>query len=273
MEENTATVEVRLRSSKTEKRLGLTSRGWIILGVAVIVIFLEFAPRFGFIESYSMPPLTTMVLRAGQLLVTPEFLVHDLVPTLIAILVCFVLASVLGIAVGFVLWHFPAVSRVVEPWLAVYYAIPTFALYPLLVVIAGVGLAPIILLGTLLSIVAVITSTVDGLRATPPLVLRLCDSLELSAWHRTVRIYLPSAIEQISVGLRLALSYSVIGVLASEFILSTQGLGYFISNAGEHFQIADMYAGIVLVLLLALGVNLGMSSLLNKRRRRITGVV
>ncbi len=53
-------------------------------------------------------------------------------------------------------------------------------------------------------------------------------------------------------GLKLGLSYAVISVLASEFILSTQGLGHFISIAYDGFDIADMYAGILIVALIAL---------------------
>ena len=159
--------------------------------------------------------------------------------------------------------------RIVDPWLTVYYAIPTFALYPMLVVIAGVGLVPIVLLGTLLAIVAVVTSTMDGLDSTPRIALRLSDSLQLYPLERTMKILLPSAVEQINIGLRLALSFSIIGVLASEFILSTHGLGHFISNASEDFAMGDMYGGIVLVLVLAFGLNFAFSSLLRKRTRRI----
>jgi NitT/TauT family transport system permease protein len=72
------------------------------------------------------------------------------------------------------------------------------------------------------------------------------------------------------VGLRLALSFSIIGVMASEFILSTYGLGYFISYAYDHFSLNDMYAGIVIVLFLAVAVNVLFGLLLRGRSMRVS---
>lgn len=254
---------------KTERRLGLTPRGWITVGSLALMALLEFSPRLGWIDAFSMPPLSTMLVHAGELLVDGNFWAQDLLPSLIAMAWCFVLASSIGIVSGLLLWRFPMVRRVFDPWLTTYYAIPIFALYPILVVIAGVGMVPIVALGTSLAVVSVITATMDGLDATPRFALRLSASLQLSPVARTMKILLPAAVEQINVGLRLALSFSIIGVLASEFILSTSGLGHFISDAYDNFAIADMYGGILLVIALALALNLLFGALLNKRTRRI----
>ncbi|KRE40796.1 hypothetical protein ASG74_15020 [Knoellia sp. Soil729] len=253
------------------RRLGLTPRGWIVSLIILVLAYLEFAPRLGWIDSFSLPPFSEILVHAGKLLVDGPFWATDLFPTLLAMGLSFVIASLLGVIIGLILWRFPPLRRVVDPWLTVYYAIPIFAVYPMIVVLAGVGLVPIVFLATLLAIVAVITATIDGLDSTPPMVLKLSDSLQLSPIARTVKILLPSAVEQINVGLRLALSFSIIGVLASEFILSTHGLGHFISNASEHFNMGNMYGGILLVLIFAFGLNMAFSALLRKRTRRIQG--
>lgn len=254
-----------------DRRLGLSPRGWTVAGAIVLLALLELAPRAGWVDEFSLPPLSKFLPRAGELVVDGEFWSHDLFPSLLAIALSFVVASILGIVLGLLIWRFPLLRRTVDPWLTTYYAIPTFALYPLLVVVVGVGLVPIVALGALLAVVAVITATIDGLDATPRPVLRLADSLQLSPWSRTTKILLPAALEQVSVGLRLALSYSLIGVLASEFVLSTHGLGHFISDAYNSFHIVDMYAGIVLVFVLALAVNWVVGGLLIRRQRRISG--
>lgn len=247
-----------------ERRLGLTVRGWTLAGAALTVAALELAPRLGLVDSYSLVPLSDMVVRAFTLLGDTRFLVDDLLPSLAAIAASFVLAAVLGILTGLLIWTVPAAQKILDPWLATYYAIPTFALYPLLVVVLGVGMVPIILLGTLFAVVAMISSTVDGLRSIPRSVLKLSDVLRLNPAQRTFKVLLPAALPQINVGLRLALSYSLIMVLASEFVLSTSGLGHFISNAYNDFAITDMYAGVLLVFALALGVNAAFAALLKR---------
>lgn len=247
-----------------DRRLGLGVRGWTSVGVVAIAALLELAPRAGLVDAFSLVPLSEMAGRALQLLVDPTFLTEDLLPSLAAIAASFSLAAVLGVLLGLVTWAVPAVRRALDPWLATYYAIPTFALYPLLVVVMGVGVAPIILLGTLFAIVAMISATTDGLDSIPRSTLRLMESLRMPRLQRVTKVLLPAALPQISVGLRLALSYSMIMVLASEFVLSTRGLGHFISNAYNDFAIADMYAGVLLVFALALVLNIAFARLLTR---------
>lgn len=241
----------------TERRLGLSPRGWVVLLAVALAAFLELAPRVGIVDPFSVVPLSEMVTEMVALLGTGDFWADALLPSLAAILLSFVLAIVLGVAVGIALWELPRARRVVEPWLTVYYAVPTFALYPLVVAVMGVGTGPIVLLGTMFAIVAVITSTMAGLDATPRIVIRLADSLQLGTFARATKILVPAARPHIVTGSRLALSYALIGVLASEFVLSTSGLGHFISRAYSAFAYAEMYAGVLLVLVLATVVNVG----------------
>lgn len=237
----------------------------MLVGLAIILLFLEIGPRSGLVDAFTLPPLSTILVRTAQLLADGTFWHSHLGPSLLAILLAFLLAAVGGIVVGLVLWRFAFLRRAFDPWLSIYYAIPTFALYPLLVVIAGIGLVPVILLGTLLAIVSVITATLDGLDSIPPITIKLARALQLSTVDYVFKILIPSTINHIVVGLRLALSFSIIGVMASEFILSTYGLGYFISYAYDHFSLNDMYAGIVIVLFLALSVNFLFGLLLRGR--------
>lgn len=253
-----------------ERRLGLTVRGWTVVGGLLTAAFLEVAPRVGLVDSFSLVPLSAMATRAADLLTTPSFLTADLLPSLASIAASFVLAAVLGVLIGLLIWAVPAVRHALDPWLATYYAIPTFALYPLLVVLMGVGAAPIVLLGTLFAVVAMISATVDGLDAIPRTTLRLMQSLQMPRVQRVTKVLLPAALPQISVGLRLALSYSIIMVLASEFVLSTRGLGHFISNAYNDFAITDMYAGVLLVFAIALLLNVVFARLLTRSVDRRT---
>ena len=248
-----------------DRRLGLGPRSWLLVFTAIVLAFLELGPRLGLVDSFSLPPLGKILVRAAQLLVDWGFWSQHLGPSLLAIILAFILAAVFGIALGLVLWRFGTMRRIFDPWLSIYYAIPTFALYPLLVVIAGIGLVPVILLGALLAIVSVVTATLDGLDSIPPITIKLAEALQLSTMDYVLKILIPATLGQIVVGLRLALSFSIIGVMASEFILSTYGLGYFISYAYDHFSLNDMYAGIVVVLCFALGVNFLFGLLLRGR--------
>src|SRR5690606_39377844 len=80
-------------------------------------------------------------------------------------------------------------------------------------------------------------------------------SLGLTPWQMMRHIYLPSAVPYVFTGLKLSVSYSVIGIVASEFILSTQGLGWLVSFSYNFFDLTGMYAAIALILLLVIVLN------------------
>jgi len=157
--------------------------------------------------------------------------------TLTAVAIAMGLSVVGGFAIGFTLHWLPAARRAVNPFLAAYYAIPHFAFYPLLIVIFGLGPAPLIVLATLFAMVAMIVATLAGLDRVP-------------------RIRLPAAAPHLLSGVKLAVAYSFIGVIAGEFILSTSGIGHEIAYAYDNFDNPRMYALILFVLAVVTAFNM-----------------
>lgn len=237
------------------RQLGMRPRTWTWLIVAVAAIVVEAAPRAGWVDSFSLVPLSEMVRTAVSLLADGDFWTTGLLPTMLAIVLSAAISIASGILLGWILWRLPTVRRAFDPWLTTYYAIPTFALYPLLVAVLGVGLLPIVLLATLFAVVAVAVNTVAGFDAVPPTVERLSRSLRLNRREHFLKIQFPSALPGIVVGVRLAISYSIISVLAAEFILATSGLGRFIAVAYNSFAVDSMYAGVLIVIIIAVSAN------------------
>ena len=262
---------VNRQARRVDRRLGLTQSGWTVAILVALLLYVELGSRLGWIDSFLVPPLSSDAANAVKLLVSATFWQAHLFPTLFAVFLSFVIAVIVGLMVGFLIWRVRLVRMILDPWLAIYYAIPIFALYPLLVVIMGVGLMPIVFIASSMAVVAVITATVDALDSIPKTVLKLAHSLDMSVGQCILKIYVPGALNQITVGLRLALSFSIIGTLASEFILSTRGMGYFISYESEHFDMASMYGAIVLMLLLAVGINAIFGFWMRVRTQRIFG--
>ncbi len=117
------------------------------------------------------------------------------------------------------------------------------------------------------AVVAVVLNTVIGLNEVSPVYVKVGRSLDLSRWKLFTRVYFPAATPYIFTGFKLAASYSVIGVVASEFIQAEQGLGWFVGFSYNSFAITNMYAGILLILLFAIVAN----SLLLRVERHIHG--
>lgn len=248
---------------------GLPHWGWTAAVLITVLIVVDVIARF-FASPLDIVPVSDMAFTAVDLLTDPDFLVGELGRTLAIIAMAFVASGVLGVAAAYVLWRFELWDRAFEPYLNVYYAVPTFALYPIMVVLFGAGVTPIGVLSTVFAFGVVTLNARNGFAAVSPIVTKLGTTLMLTRWQFFRSILLPYALPNIVTGLKLGLSYAIISVLASEFILSTQGLGHFISIAYDSFDIAEMYAGILVVAAVALISTFGISALLNRfdwRRR------
>jgi NitT/TauT family transport system permease protein len=180
------------------------------------------------------------------------------------------LAIVVGFLVGAGLHAWPRLRRLIDPLLSAYYAIPTFVFYPLLIVVFGVGRTALIVMGAMFGIVAMIVNTVLGLDHVPSAVGRTGKILKLGALRQLILIRLPAAAPHLVSGIKLAVAYSVIGIVAGEFILATSGIGKRVAFAYDNFDNKTMY-GMLLMLLIAVAAVNGCLSTWEKRLHRRFG--
>ncbi|ABK70043.1 ABC transporter permease [Mycolicibacterium smegmatis] len=250
--------------------LALPAGVWRLILIIAFFGGVEILAQSGAVPRLSLVPVSEMAVQAGELLTDTDFLVNDLLRSAGIVVVSFVVASGLGVAVAYLMWRSAVVRSALEPYLSVFYAVPTFAVYPILVVLFGVGVWPIVVLASTFSIVVVILNSLAGFDSVPEVVSKLDRSLKLTRWQSFRLILLPSAMPDIAAGVKLCMAYSVIATLAMEFILASDGLGNFIADAYDSFAVAEMYGAILIVGALALIANLGISAALNRldwRRR------
>lgn len=228
----------------------------VILGFVGLV---EILCRTGVIDPFTMIPPSEMVANLAMILWSGE-MNAAIALTFRNVLIAFVLAVVIGFLLGAGLFLVPRLRSVVTPLLASYYAIPIFVFYPLFVVLFGLNSAPQIMIGFLLAVVAMIINTINGFDRVPPVLLKTARMHGLDRTRAVAYVILPYALLYIFTGLKLAVSYSFIGVIAAEFILSGSGLGHEISFAYNNFDNAVMYPLILLILLVAATINMALYS-------------
>lgn len=230
---------------------------------------LELLCRVGIINRVTMIPPTEMVAALWGILRDGRFN-HDIFFTLYNILAAIALATVIGFFLGAGLHAVPRLRRPIEPLLSAYYAIPTFVFYPLLIVAFGVGRTALIIIGAMFGVVAMIVNTTLGLDHVPPAVARTGSMLKLDMLRQLVLIRLPAAAPHLVTGVKLAVAYSVIGIVAGEFILATSGIGKRIAFAYDNFDNNTMY-GMLLLLLIGVMIVNGALSVWEKRLHRRFG--
>ena len=118
------------------------------------------------------------------------------------------------------------VREALDPLFATYYAIPVLAFYPLLIILFGLGDAPQIMIGFMLGVMAVIVNTLNGLDRVPRVLLKTARIVQMAPVATACRVTLPYAAPYILTGAKLAVAYSLIGIIGSEFIMSRGGMGF-----------------------------------------------
>jgi ABC-type nitrate/sulfonate/bicarbonate transport system permease component len=159
----------------------------------------------------------------------------------------FVLAVAVGFAIGVALHRLPRLRRALDPFLASYYAVPTFVFYPVFIVLFGLNRWPLVAIGFVFAVVAVAINTLDGLARVPRAFLRTAQVMRLSAGQTLVRVILPAAAPWLFTGAKFAVAYSFIGVIAGEFVQAGAGIGFAIAFAYNSFDSLTMY-GLMIVL-------------------------
>lgn len=251
------------------------SRAAKILGtrIAVIagaVLALEIICRAGLVNPLTLIPPSEMATAMVQLLLSGE-INGDIAHTFLTVAIAFLAAVLVGFVAGAALHELPRVRRALDPLLASYYAIPIFVFYPLLVAVFGLNALPLMAIGFLAAVPAMLIGTLLGLDRVPRVLRKAAKAHRLSRVATVTRIVLPAALPDLFGGIKLALAYSFIGVIAGEFILSSGGLGYGIAYAYESFENRAMYGRMLFVLLVAVvtnGILYAWETRLNRRRGR-----
>lgn len=212
-----------------------------ILSPVALLLLWEIAARSGWVDQRFFPAPTTIV-RAFWEAVTTGVLLHHLRITLwrvfLGTLIGGIPAVLIGLAMG--LWRWLRLT--LDPIIAATYPLPKSALFPLLLLIFGLGE------GSKVSMVAIgvfylaVTNAMEGVLAISPVYFDVAKSFGARRWDVIRTVALPGAMPLVLAGLRLGLGTGLIlGVLA-EMLGARDGLGYLLWSAWQTFSVSSLWA-------------------------------
>ena len=225
----------------------------VIVGVAA----LEIVCRAGWVRPTTLIPPSDMVRGMVRALSDPATL-GDFGLTLAEVASATALAAILGIVGGLVLHAIPRFRRAFEPFIASYYALPLFALYPVLVVVFGVGPEPIVATGVMYAAMSVVVGTLTGLDRIPNVFRKVARVQRLGPLRTTLRVLVPACAPEILSGIALSVGYAFVAVIASEFLLASRGVGHAIADAYNTFRTERMYGLVLALALLVVLINIAL---------------
>jgi NitT/TauT family transport system permease protein len=200
------------------------------------------------------PPGATFA-RAGGYLASAQFWPHAVATGLAFTYGC-VIALIGGLALGLALGANRLAGQVGEPILSSLYSVPKITLYPVILLVFGLGISAKVAFGALHGIFPVALFTIGALKNTSPAVIKTARVLRLTPLATARTVLLPAALPEIITGLRIGFSATLLGTLIGELFASDQGLGFILIRAMEAHKVLDIMALTLLLFAFTAAANL-----------------
>jgi len=179
----------------------------------------------------------------------------NLAVTAVEFLVAVTLGGIAGACAGLALGANRFLAAAYERWVHYLAPVPKIIFFPALLLAFGAGQGSKIAMGTISCFFPVAISVASGVRGVRRVLLHVGHSFRATGWQMATKIYLPAVREPLLNGLRLGFGVAAIGVLLAETKLSKAGIGFMVMDAYRRFDMPEMYALLILVVLLVAGVN------------------
>lgn len=162
---------------------------------------------------------------------------------------------ILGVLFGLVAGTRRFFGAAVAPYVDGIATAPKIVFLPIVMLLVGTGMNSKLALGALSAFFPVAINMAASVRQVPPIFVRVGHSFRLSRWQMATRIYLPALRPSLVTSVRLGFGLAVVGVLLAEIKLSNAGLGFLANEHYSHYRVPDLYAVLVLVFIVAVGLN------------------
>lgn len=250
-----AAVQQRRRQRLRRERIG-----GIVYPIGMMVaavVFWEIAVRTLSIPSYLLPAPSTII---ESMVKNSAVLIKESIGTTLEILLGFALSVAVGIPLALAIYLWRPFARAIYPVLVSSQAVPKVAIAPLFLVWFGFGLLPKVLIAFLIAFFPVVINTAMGLAALEREKIYLAQSMGMGPFATFFKIQLPNAMPSIFAGLKISITFAVVGAVVGEFVGGQGGLGYLLLIANGNMDTPLLFGGIValtvlgVVLFLLIGV-------------------
>ena len=224
-----------------------------IYRITILIVFIalwEVLANFKIIDPFLTSSPSRIVKSFVSFLEQGTIWNHILI-TCYETIIGFVLGTVLGTIIAVILWCFPTVSKILDPYLVVLNALPKVALAPIVIFWAGNGMSAIIVITLLISIVTTIISVLTGFNEVDKGKMLLMNTFQASKWQKLKYLIFPASIPIFISALKINVGLSLVGVIMGEFLVARSGLGFLIIYGGQIAQLDMVMMSIVILSIIA----------------------
>lgn len=222
-----------VKKLKKEKRIVLSCQFFIIL---LFIIVWELLSRKGIINLFLFSSPSNIIKCLIKLNNSSNLFKHICI-TLYEVLISFMIANIIGIITGSILWWNKRLAKIFDPYLTVINSLPKVALGPLIIIWVGASINSIVFMALMISSIISIINIYNSFNSTNENYILLMKSFNASKWQIYIKVIIPANISNIINNFKINISMSLIGVIMGELLVSKEGLGYLIMYGSQIFNI------------------------------------
>jgi len=232
--------------------LHIKARGLYLI-IALFILW-EIAPRVGWVNPHFLPPFSQIIVAAGQL--TIYQIILDTAVSLKRILIGFSAAILIAVPLGFIMaGALPKVPKFLNSLMMFLAQIPPFILFPVFVVVFGVGEGGIYTVILWSAVWPILFTTMVGVGQVDPLLIKCARSMGADTIDIFFKVVIPEAFPSIMTGLRSGMTMCFMMLIGAETLGADSGLGWLISNAQKMGLVPRIYLAALLVAVVGLMIN------------------
>lgn len=164
----------------------------------------------------------------------------------------FPIGAIAGVAIGYAFGRSRLLAEVFEPVIVALNGIPRTAVAPLFIVWLGIGLWSKVGVVFLLTFFLNFFNTYTGMRQMDQEYVDLARLMGVKGWKLTVKVIFPAISPYVFTGIRTSIPFAVIGAIVGEFVAATEGVGFFIRMSAGIFKTADVFVGIIVLMIMVI---------------------
>ncbi|MDR2612900.1 MAG: ABC transporter permease [Deltaproteobacteria bacterium] len=224
-------------------------------GIIAFLALWQIAPWTGLVDGRFLPPFSEVLHDAWVLILRGELFVHIATSAQRALLGLFA-AIATGVPAGACLaGFFPRTTRFLTPLLVLLGRINPFALFPLFILLFGVGEVAKFAIIFWSSFFTILNFTIYGVWHVDPLLVKAARSMGASGRQIFWKVVLPGSVPAVFTGFKLGASHAFLFLIAAEMLASTAGIGYMVHYSSVNNYIPRIYVGLLGIALMGMAMN------------------
>lgn len=235
------------------KRIKMQKLWVTLIQLALSLLFIilwEFLARKGIINTFIFSSPSNIISTIKSLVINGNLFSH-IFTTLYETLIAFILGITGGIGIAIILYCFPFIAKIVEPFLTLINSLPKVALGPIIIIWIGANTNSIIVMALLINLIISVLTIYNGFKETDKNKIKLLKSFSASKYQILTKCVIPSNYPTIISALKINISMSLIGVIMGEFLVSKKGLGYLIMYGSQVFNLNLVMSSIIILIIIS----------------------